>query len=60
MLEVASPYPEFFWTCRVNDRDFNKSIVERTVRQSDRQNTFRLYLAAFRCQTTKQSYKIIS
>ena len=60
MLEVASPYPEFFWAFWVNDRDFNNSIVERTVRQSNRQNTVRLYLAAFRCQTTKPSYKIIS
>ena len=40
------------------DRDFNESIGERTVKQTDRQKLW-LYLAAFRCQTTKQSYKII-
>ena len=39
-------------------RDFNESIGERTVKQTDRQKLW-LYLAAFRCQTTKQSYKII-
>ena len=37
---------------------FNESIRERTVRQTDQQKLW-LYLAAFRCQTTKQSYKII-
>ena len=40
------------------DRDFNRSIGERTVRWTDRQQLW-LYLAAFQCQTTKQSYKII-
>ena len=40
------------------DQDFNESIGERTVRQTDQQKLC-LYLAAFQCQTTKQSYKII-
>ena len=43
---------------KVPGPDFNESIGERTVRQTDRQKLW-LYLAAFRCQTTKQSYKII-
>ena len=60
MLGVAVPYPEFLWTYwyMYRDQDFNKSIGERTVRQTDRQKLW-LYLAAFLCQTTKQSYKII-
>ena len=31
---------------------------ERTIRQTDRQMLW-LYLAVFRCQTAKQSYKLI-
>ena len=56
MLEVAVPYPELFWGYRYMywDQDFNKSIGEHTVRQTDRQKLW-LYLVAFRCQTTKQS-----
>ena len=40
------------------DEGFNKSIEEHTVRQTDWQKLW-LYVAAFWCQTTKQSYKII-
>ena len=40
------------------DLDFNESIGERTAWQTDRQKLW-LYLAAFRCQATKQSYKTI-
>ena len=32
--------------------------TERTVRQTDQQKLW-LYVAAFRCQATKESYKII-
>ena len=37
MLGVAVPYPEFFWTYwyMYRDQDFNKSIGDRTVRQTD-------------------------
>ena len=36
------------------DRDFNKSIGERFVRQADQQKLW-LYLVAFRSQTTKHN-----
>ena len=39
------------------ERDFNKTIGERTVRQTDQQKLW-LYLATFQCQA-KQSYEII-
>ena len=57
---ITVPYPEFFWAYRYmyRDRDFNESIGEHTVKQTDRQKLW-LYLATFRCQRTKQSYKII-
>ena len=53
-------YPEFFWAYQYmyQDEDFNESIEECTVRQIDRltdQQKLWLYLAVFRCQTTKQS-----
>ena len=56
MLDIAVLYPEFFWYTRYmyRNQDFNKSIGECTVRQTDRQ-TLWLYLAAFQYQTTKQS-----
>ena len=40
------------------DQDFNENIGERIIRQIDRQKLW-LYLTAFRCQITKESYKII-
>ena len=48
MFGVVVLYPEFFWACRYmyRERDFNKSIGEPTVRQTDRQKLW-LYLAAF-------------
>ena len=57
---IPVPYPEFFWAYRYmyRDRDFNESIGEQTIRQTDQQKLW-LYLAAFRYQTTQQSYKII-
>ena len=61
MLQVAVLYPEFFGHTGYvrRDQDFNKSIGECTVRQTERQKLW-LYLATFRCQATNQSYKIIS
>ena len=58
-INILVPY-ESFWTYRYmyRHRDFKESIGERTVRQTDQQKLWP-YLAAFRCQTTKQSYKII-
>ena len=58
-LPIAVPYPEFFWAhwYMYWEWDSNKSIGEHT-RETDRQKLW-LYLAAFQCQTTKQSYKII-
>ena len=55
MLEVVVLYPEFFWAYRdmYRDKDFNKNIGECTVRQTNQQKSW-LYLAVFRCQTTKQ------
>ena len=60
VLGVTVPYLEIFWAYRYMywDQDFNKSIGERTVRQTDQRQLW-LYLAASQCQTTKQSYKII-
>ena len=48
MLEVPVSYPVFFWACQYMewDQDFNKSIGECTVRQTDQQNLW-LFLAAF-------------
>ena len=48
--------PAFFWAYRYMCRgwDFNGSIGECTIRQTDQQK-FWLYLAAFWSQTTKQS-----
>ena len=40
------------------DQDFNESIGERTDRQIDWKKSS-LYLADFRCQKTKLSYKLI-
>ena len=56
MLEEPVAYPEFFWAYRVHVQEpgFNKSFGDRTARQTDHQKLW-LYLAAFRCQTTKQS-----
>ena len=36
-------------------QDFNESIGAHAVKQTDRQKLW-LYFAAFRCQTTKQSF----
>ena len=60
MILVSVLWPEFFWAYwyMYRDRDFNRSIEERTNRQTDRHKLW-LYLAAFRCKTTKKSYKII-
>ena len=60
MLGVAVPYTEHFWAYRYmyRNQDFNKNIGDCTVGNRDRQILW-IYLAAFRCQTTKQSYKII-
>ena len=54
------PYLEFFWAYRYMywNRDFNESMGEHTVRQAHQQKLW-IYLASFRYQTTKQSYKII-
>ena len=54
------PHLEFFWAYRYMYRNwyFSASIGDRTVRETNRQKV-RLYLAALRCQTTKQFYKII-
>ena len=54
------PYPEFFWAYRYTyqEQDFNESIEEHTIRKTARQ-TLWPYLAAFQCQTTKQSDEII-
>ena len=48
MLEVAVAHPEFFWAYwyMYQSQDFNKSIGEHTVRQTDRQKLW-LYLAPF-------------
>ena len=45
----AVSYPEFFWAYwyMYRERDFNESIGEHTVRETDRQKLW-LYLAAFR------------
>ena len=45
MLEVEVPYPELFWGYRYMywDQDFNKSIGEHTVRQTDRQKVMALF-----------------
>ena len=57
-MEVAVLRPEFFghtgyvrWY-----QDFNKSIGQCTVRQTERQR-LRLYLATFRCQAADQALK---
>ena len=56
MLEVTVSNPEFFWAYQVHvlNQDFNKSIGEHTIRETDRRKLW-LYLAALRCQTSKQS-----
>ena len=41
------------------DQDFNNSIGDHTARKTDRKKLW-FYIAAFRCQKTKQSYKKIS
>ena len=55
-IDKPVPYPEVFWAyCYMQqDRNFKESIEEHIVRQTAQQK-----LVAFRCQTTKQSYKII-
>ena len=60
LMGLSVPHPKLFWPYQYMywRRDFKKSIGEHTIRQTDWQK-FWLYLAAFRCQTTKQSYKII-
>ena len=50
MFGVAVHYQEFFFA--------HTGTGERTIRQTDRQMLW-LYLAVFRCQTAKQSYKLI-
>ena len=56
---MTVPYSEFFWTHQYmyRDQDFNESIGEHTIRQTNQQNLW-LYLTAFRCRTTEQSYKV--
>ena len=61
METLTVSYPEFFGhtgTCNGARTLNNKSIGQRTIRQIDQQK-LRLYLAAFQCQTTEQSYKLI-
>ena len=60
MLGVAVPYPGVFRAYRYMylDQHFNKGIGDRTVRQTDQKKLW-LYLAAFRCETNKQNYKLI-
>ena len=59
-MYTVSAIPRVFWAYQYMywDRDFNKSIGEHTVRQTDQQKLW-LYLAGFQCQTTKHSHKII-
>ena len=47
-MNTTVPYPEFFWAYRYMywDRDFNESIGECTVKQTDQQKLW-LYLTAF-------------
>ena len=60
MTYTASTIPRFFLAYRYmyRDRDFNESIGELAVTQTNQQ-TLWLYLADFRWQKIKQSYKII-
>ena len=55
-IDKPVPYPEVFWAyCYMQqDRNFKESIEEHIVRQTAQQK-----IVAFRCQTTKLSYKII-
>ena len=59
-MVIISAVARVFWGYwyMYRGRDFKESIGECTVRQTDQQKLC-LYLATFRCQRTKQSYKII-
>ena len=60
MFNSKALYPDFFGAYRSMywDQYLSESIGECTVGQTDQQKLW-LYLAAFRYQTTKQSYKTI-